>query len=205
MRLLGRSNSVNVKKVMWCAQELGIALERVDMGGPFGGLDNDEFRARNPNALIPVLEDGELMVWESNAIVRYLVASKAPGSLATQNPASIARCDMWMDWALSTLSFPFRELFWNKVRMTEETRDHAAMARGLKITGEKLAVVDRVLSQQPWLSGDEFGIGDIPVGCYAYAWFNMDIERPELPHLHAWYERLTQREGYQAHVMLPVT
>nr|WP_300311319.1 glutathione S-transferase [Halomonas sp.] len=205
MRLLGRNNSVNVKKVMWCAHELGLQLERADMGGPFGGLDSTEYQALNPNRLIPVLEDGELVVWESNAILRYLLATYGDGKLGSHSPASLARSDMWMDWVLSTLSGPFRDLFQNKVRKTEETRDHAAMARGLAVTGEKLAVVDHVLAEQEWLSGNEFAIGDIPMGCYAYGWFNMDIERPELPHLEAWYQRLTQRPGYQTHVMLPLT
>ncbi|WP_417328965.1 glutathione S-transferase family protein [Halomonas cupida] len=205
MRLLGRSNSVNVKKVMWCAHELDISLERVDLGGPFGGVDSPEFRQRNPNGLIPVLEDGDLTIWESNAILRYLLATRGQGRLGSQDAASMARSDMWLDWVLSTLSFPFRELFQNKVRKTEEARDHEAMARGLVASGEKLAVVDAVLARQVWLSGEEFGIGDIPMGCYAYGWFNMDIERPELPHLQAWYERLTEREGYRTHVMLPLT
>lgn len=205
MRLLGRSNSVNVKKVMWCAHELDISLERVDLGGPFGGVDTPEFRQRNPNGLIPVLEDGDLAIWESNAILRYLLATRGQGRLGSHDATSMARSDMWMDWVLSTLSFPFRELFLNKVRKTEETRDHEAMARGLVASGEKLAVVDTVLARQAWLSGEEFGIGDIPMGCYAYGWFNMDIERPELPHLQAWYERLAEREGYRTHVMLPLT
>lgn len=205
MRLLGRSNSVNVKKVMWCAHELDISLERVDLGGPFGGVDTPEFRQRNPNGLIPVLEDGDLAIWESNAILRYLLATHGQGRLGSHDAISMARSDMWMDWVLSTLSVPFRELFLNKVRKTEETRDHEAMARGLVASGEKLAVVDTVLARQAWLSGEEFGIGDIPMGCYAYGWFNMDIERPELPHLQAWYERLTEREGYRTHVMLPLT
>lgn len=205
MRLLGRSNSVNVKKIMWCADELDIDLQRVDLGGPFGGVDTPEFHCLNPNGLIPVLEDGDLVIWESNAILRYLLATHGQGRLGSQNPASMARSDMWMDWVLSTLSFPFRELFLNRVRKTEETRDHDAMARGLAASGEKLALVDGVLAQQNWLSGEEFAIGDIPMGCYAYGWFNMDIERPELPHLEAWYQRLTQREGYRRHVMLPLT
>lgn len=204
MRLLGRKNSINVKKVMWCADELGIGLERVDMGGPFGGLDSPEYLAKNPNGLIPCLEDGELLLWESNTIVRYLVAEYGQGKLGSDAPASLARSEMWMDWALSTLANPFRALFLNKIRATDATRDEAAMEAGRAACAKHLVVLDNVLGRQPWLSGESFGVGDIPLGCYAYGWFGMDIERPELPHLAAWYERLAERPGFREHVMLPL-
>lgn len=205
MRLLGRSNSTNVKKVMWCAAELGLPIERIDLGGPFGGLDTSDFREKNPNGLIPCLEDGELILWESNTIVRYLVAEYGEGRLCSDSPANRARCDMWMDWVLSTLIGPFRDLYWNKVRATDDNRDAAAMARGLEDFSRHLTLVDGVLAERPWLSGESFGLGDIPLGCYAYAWFAMDIERPDLPHLSAWYERLCERPSYRQHVMMPLT
>lgn len=205
MRLLGRSNSTNVKKVMWCAAELGLPLERIDMGGPFGGLDSPDFREKNPNGLIPCLEDGELILWESNTIVRYLVAEYGEERLSSESPTSRARCDMWMDWVLSTLTAPFRDLYWNKVRATDSNRDEAAMEQGQKDLSRHLTLVDGVLAEHAWLSGESFGLADIPLGCYVYAWFGMDIERPELPHLSAWYERLCKRPGYQQHVMLPLT
>lgn len=205
LQLLGRANSVNVKKVTWCAAELGLELPRVDKGGPFGGLDAPDFLARNPNGLIPCLIDGDRCVWESNAIVRYLVAVYGNGALQGASAIERSQADQWMDWVLSTISAPFRNLFINLVRTAPEKRDAVAMENGRLVTAERLAIADAWLAAHPWLSGDAFGMGDIPLGCYAYGWFEMPIERPELPHLADWYARLQAREEYRRHVMLPLT
>ena len=205
MKLWGRNNSVNVKKPVWCAIELGIDLERVDLGGPFGGLDAPEFLAKNPNGLIPCLEDGDLVLWESHTIVRYLADVHGDGRLATDSAGARARCSMWMDWALGSLAGPYRDLIMNLVRGTPETRDDAAIERGLAGFEKSLRIADGALARQPRLSGEEFGIGDIPLGAYVYLWFALDIERPSLPNLEAWYEKLTQRSAYREHVMLPIS
>lgn len=205
MKLWGRSNSVNVKKPMWCAAELGITLERIDVGGPFGGLDTPDYLAKNPNGLIPCLEDGDLVLWESNAIVRYLADAYGNAQLNTATPAERGRSGMWMDWALASLAGPYRDLIMNLVRGTPETRDDAAIERGLSGFEKALRLADGVLAKQPWLSGDAFGLADIPLGAYVYLWFELDIERPTLPHLEAWYGKLTQRTAYREHVMLPIS
>ncbi|WP_136249308.1 glutathione S-transferase family protein [Halomonas borealis] len=205
MKLWGRKNSVNVKKPAWCAAELGVELERVDLGGPFGGLGTPEFLAKNPNGLIPCLEDGELVLWESHSIVRYLADAHGAGRLASDSAAARARCGMWMDWALGKMAEPYRDLIMNLVRGTPETRDEAAIERGLAGFEQALRIADGTLARQPWLSGETFGVGDIPLGAYAYLWFTLDIERPELPNVGAWYEKLTQRSAYREHVMLPIS
>jgi len=205
LKIWGRTNSVNVKKVLWCAEELGIAYERVDAGGPFGVVGEPAYRALNPNGLVPVIEDDGLVLWESNVIVRYLAAKHQAFHLCPAGAAERARLEMWMDWVASTIMEPYRQLFWNTVRLAPEQRDHAAAEKGLRELQGLLAIADEALSRQRFLSGEALGVADIPLGCIAYSWFNMPIERPDLPHLHAWYQGLTERAAYQKSVMIPLT
>ncbi|MCQ4315918.1 glutathione S-transferase [Stutzerimonas zhaodongensis] len=205
LKLWGRNNSTNVKKPLWCLEELKVPYTRIDAGGAFGIVGEPEFVAKNPNKLVPCLEDGELVLWESNAIVRYLAARYGEGSLWNTDPAQRAEADKWMDWATSTLAAPFRPVFWNMVRTAPEQRDMAAVQTGLAECSKLLTIVDQTLATQPYLSGDSLGMGDIPLGCFAYAWFEMPIERPDLPHLRDWYDRLRQRPAYQAAVLTPLT
>jgi glutathione S-transferase len=205
LKLWGRGNSTNVKKALWCLEELKIPYTRIDAGGAFGVVTEPDYIAKNPNQLVPCLEDGALVLWESNAIVRYLAAQYGDGALWCSDPAQRAQADKWMDWATSTLASPFRTVFWNMVRTAPEQRDMPAVQLALTECARLLAIADETLGQQPYLSGAALGMGDIPLGCFAYAWFEMPIERPDLPHLKAWYERLQQRPAYQAAVMTPLT
>ncbi|MCP9337541.1 glutathione S-transferase [Stutzerimonas xanthomarina] len=205
LKLWGRLNSTNVKKVLWCLEELNIEYTRVDAGGIFGVVGEADYIAKNPNQLVPCLEDGELVLWESNAIVRYLAAQYGEGILWQVDPAQRAQADKWMDWVTSSLAAPFRTVFWNMVRTAPEQRDMPAVHAATAECGKLLMIADRALSDQPYLSGASFGMGDIPLGCFAYAWFEMPIERPDLPHLQAWYERLRQRTAYQTAVVTPLT
>ncbi len=205
LKIWGRTNSVNVKKVMWAVEELGLPHERVDAGGAFGLVDLEAYRAMNPNGLVPLIKDGDLLMWESNAIVRYLCAKHDAGGLWAEDPALRAVGDKWMDWAPSTLASPFREVFWNLVRRTPETRDNELVERCLPICRTLFARVDQALAEQPYLSGDTFRMGDIPVGCFAYGWFELAIERPDLPHLAAWYARISARPAFKRAVALPLT
>nr|WP_297459625.1 glutathione S-transferase [uncultured Halomonas sp.] len=205
MKIWGRTNSVNVKKALWCAEELGVDYERIDAGGKFGLVDDADFRRMNPNGLVPCIEDDGLILWESNTIVRYLCAKHGQGTLYAGDPAQRAAADKWMDWTTSTFVVPFRAVFWNLVRTPAGQRDDAAVEQGLKTCSELLPRVDRALAERPFLSGDRFGMGDIPLGCFAYGWFEMPIERPALPNLEAWYRRLAERPAYRKHVMIPLT
>lgn len=202
LKIWGRKNSSNVKKALWCAEEVAVPYEAFDAGGAFGVVDSPEYRAMNPNGRIPVIEDDGLVLWESNTIVRYLAARYASGSaLYPENPAVRANADKWMDWTTSTLAEPFKPLFWGVLRTPAAEQDWAKIAAATKVCADLLAVADETLATQPYLSGEAFGMGDIPLGSFIYAWFEMPIERPPLPNLQAWYERLKQRPAYRKAVM----
>ncbi|WP_426111401.1 glutathione S-transferase family protein [Pseudomonas sp. DSP3-2-2] len=206
LKIWGRKNSTNVRKALWIAEELGLQYETVDAGGAFGLVDGEEYRAKNPNGRVPMIEDGDFVLWESNAIVRYLAAQYAPDSaLYPADPQARAAADKWMDWTTSTLAEPFRHVFWGVLRTPAEQQDWVQINGAIKTVQALLIVADEALATQPYLSGDEFGMGDIPLGSFIYAWFEMPIERPAMHHLQAWYERLKARPAYQSAVMTALT
>jgi glutathione S-transferase len=205
LTIWGRKNSGNVRKALWAAEEAGVPYTRQDAGGAFGVVNDAHYRAMNPNGLVPVIEDDGLVLWESNAIVRYLAAKYADGVLYASDPGERAQADKWMDWASSTLAAPFRDVFWGTVRTPPEQRNQEVITAAIKRCGELLAIPDAALASQTYLSGATFGMGDIPLGSAIYAWFEMPIERPSLPNLQAWYERLKERPAYQTAVMTALT
>lgn len=206
LKIWGRKNSSNVRKVLWCAEELGLDYQAVDAGGAFGVVNEPHYRALNPNGVVPTIEDDGLVLWESNTIVRYLGAKHAPGtSWYPEDPVARAKAEKWMDWTTSSLATPFRPLFWGILRTPAEQQDWVAINAAHKTCAQLLSIADEALSWQPFLSGQEVGMGDIPLGCFIYAWFEMPIERPEMRHLRAWYERLRERPAYQAAVMTALT
>ncbi|OHT19512.1 glutathione S-transferase family protein [Edaphosphingomonas haloaromaticamans] len=202
LTIWGRPNSHNVKKVVWFAEEIGRPFVRLNIGGAFGITDS--YREMNPNALIPTIEDDGLVLWESNAILRYLAARYGEGTLWPADPAARARGDKWMDWQFGYADAQ-RDAFLNLVRHSPEERDAAAIARSAEATAKMMAILNQALADRPWLSGDNFGVGDVPMGVYAHSWFALDIERPAMPHVEDWYARLRERPGYAAHVMIPLT
>lgn len=205
LKIWGRANSTNVKKVLWAVEELDLVYQRIDAGGAYGIVNDPTYRAMNPNGLVPVLEDGDVVLWESNTIVRYLVNRYGDDTLNLTDPAARAQAEKWMDWTTSSFAGAFRDLFWGMVRTPEDQRDMVKIKAALEAVGKLFAIVDAALAKQPYLSGDEFGIGDIPLGCFAYGWFEMPIERPDLPNLEAWYNRLKGRGAYQRAVMIPLS
>ncbi|PPU99048.1 glutathione S-transferase [Xanthomonas populi] len=200
----GRRNSSNVRKVLWCVEEAAVPYTLIEVGGAFGGNDTPAYRALNPNGVVPTLHDGALVLWQSNAIVRHLAAHYAP-ALYPQSPAERALGDRWMDWTTSTCAGVFRDLFWGVPRTAEAERDHARIAAALTRSGELLARANAALAQQPYPSGEQFAMGNIPLGSFIYGWFDMPIDRPDLPHLQAWYQRLCARPAYQRGVMTALT
>ena len=197
----GRLNSHNVKKVAWLAEEAAVLYERRDIGGQFGFTD--AYLAMNPNKLIPTIDDDGFILWESNAILRYLAGHYAP-ILWPVDPLVRASADRWMDWQFSYADAQ-RDAFVNLIRKPPEARDPAAIAASAARSGALMGILDDALAKQPWLTGASFGIGDIPMGCYVHTWYSLDIERPDRPHVADWYERLKQRPGYQSQVMIPLS
>lgn len=205
LKVWGRKNSINVQKVMWTIGELGLAHERVDVGGPFGGLDTDDYAARNANRRVPTLEDGGLTIWESNVIVRYLAAKADPGGLWPEDPAARAVADQWMDWQQTTLLPDLTTVFFNLVRFSPEQRDMAAVAAAAAKLGKIWPVLDRQLDGRTYVAGENFTMGDIPVGAAYYRYKMLEIERPDFPNIEPWYERLKERPAFVEHVTMPLT
>lgn len=205
IKIWGRRDSSNVQKVLWCCGELDIAFERIDLGGRFGGNKEKPYLDLNPNGLVPTIEDGGFVLWESNSIMRYLVEKHGKGRLMPSTPEARADANRWMDWQLSTFNPAIVPLFWGLIRFPEEKRDKAAIEAALQKTIKAWQIVDDQLAKASYLAGDEFSIGDIPLGVWAYRWYNLPISRPDFKHLKTWYERLCQREPYKTHIMIPLT
>jgi len=203
LKVWGRATSINVQKVMWTLAELGLPHERIDIGGHFGKLDTPEFIRMNPNKRIPLLDDDGFLLWESNAIVRYLAETYGRGSLAPAGRLSFARADQWSDWAITTL---YHDLiltcFVGMILKAKAERDAAGIAAAARRIGANLAILDAQLEGKAFLLGDTFSFADVLVGTYMYRYFNLGIERPRLPNVQSWYQRLTARSAYQTHVMI---
>lgn len=204
LKIWGRANSANVKKVLWVAEELGLPYERINAGGAFGGLDTPEYRALNPMGLVPVLQDGELTLFESNVIVRYLAARYGAGTLWLADPAARARAEMWMDWN-HTVGFTMRDAIFGLLRTPPEKRDMAAIERSVAESARLVAIADAALRKSPWLSGDAFGLGDVPFGSYLHTWLALPVDHADHPALADWYARLRIRPAYAKVVAIPVT
>jgi len=203
--LWGRATSSNVMKSVWTLEELGLPYDRRDVGGKFGQTDTPAYRAMNPTGLVPTLQEDEFTLWESNAICRYLCAAHAPGSpLWPQEVRARARIDRWMDAQQTVLNRPMSVVFWGLVRTPAEKRDPAAITQGVADTAKALGLIGTELSRHAFIAGDTFTLADIPWGVHVHRWFTMDFERPEVPGLRAWYDRLLARPAYRAHVARPL-
>jgi glutathione S-transferase len=204
LKVFGRANSINVQKVMWVVGELDLPHERIDAGGAFGGLDTDEFRAMNPNARIPVIDDEGAVVWESHSIVRYLAAKYGAGGLWPTDPAERSRADRWMDWTIADLQPAFiGGVFWNFYRTPEAQRNWPLIRQGIARSAILFRLLDRHLADKDFIAGDALTIGDITTGAQLYRYFELEIDRPAIPSVEAWYARLCERPPYRKHVMVP--
>jgi glutathione S-transferase len=201
LEIWGRPYSSNVIPVIWTANELGLDYTLQLAGGSFGKLDTEAYGKINPNRMIPSICDGDFALWESLAIVRYLCDRYGAGTLSPADPQMRAIADQWMEWSASRAFMPVIYLFFATVRTQPAERDSAKIASLNKEAHDALTILDRHLADRPYVCGDEFTMGDIPIGCVVYRYFNVEVERPALPHVEAWYDRLTTRPAYQDHVM----
>jgi glutathione S-transferase len=205
LRLWGHVKSINVQKVLWALNELGLEYERVDAGGSFGKVREADYLALNPNGLVPTLEDGSAVLWESNAIVRYLFTKYGASPLQPIDLAARARADAWTDWYATTLWPHVRALVVQLVRTPEEKRDRAAISSAQQAAQVALTILDRELAKQPYVAGAHFTWGDIPVGAAVQRWVNLPLGKPSFSAVQAWYERLKTRPGFQQFVDLPLS
>ena len=202
LKIWGRPTSSNVMKVVWTCAELGLDFDRVDIGGPFGGNREPDYLAKNPNGLVPTLEEPDgFILWESNSIVRYLAAGHGSGTLSPSDPRQRADAERWMDWQLTTVGPALGPIFHGLVRTPEDQRDPAAIAAAVTKTAELFQVLEKRMAGQAWLCGDQLTIADIPYGPILHRWFRLDFERPDFTALQAWYDRLCERPGFAQHVV----
>ncbi len=205
IKIWGRPNSINVQKVMWTVGEIGLEHERIDAGGAFGGLDSEDYAKLNPNRLIPAVVDGEIVVWESNACVRYLAAKYGKADFYPGSVEVRAHADMWMDWQAMTVNPRLGVVFWGLIRTPVEKRDMNAINEAANRVAEMWKRLDRWLSDRTFVAGDEFTMGDIPVGAAFYRYNELPITRPHLANCERWYQTLKSRGAYRQHVMIPLT
>jgi len=205
LKIWGRTTSSNVQKVLWCCTELGLEYERVDLGGPFGGNQDSEYLALNPNGLVPTVKDGDLVMWESNTICRYLCMTRNGERLYPNDPAARTHVERWMDWQLSSVGLPMGALLFGLIRTRPENRDHAAVEAARRKALAAWTIADDALAEQDYLAGDELTLAEITLGTLVYRWHAFSIERPHLKNLKAWYERMRQRPGFKAHIEISIT
>jgi glutathione S-transferase len=193
-------------KVMWLLEELGLPHERIDAGGQFGGTATPEYRAMNPLGLVPAIRDGALSLFESNAILRYLCRAHAPASgLYPADPAQAAPVDAWLDFQQTSFAGPAGRLFTAVVRTPPERRDQAALGAALAETSRLWGLIDAQLESRDHVAAPQLTIADMALGPSLHRWFAMPIDRPELPRLRAWYDRLAARPAYARSCMGPLS
>jgi glutathione S-transferase len=204
LKIWGRTNSVNVKKALWAAEELGLRYERLDAGMEHGVTKTPEYVRMNPNSLVPTIEDDGFVLWESHTIVRYLAAKHGMGALCPADLRGRADAERWMDWAF-TFQSAMRPVFWGLIRTPPEKRDAKAIEDGRLKSIETLRVLEKSLAGRAYVTGSAFTMGDIPVGCEVQRFMRVPIERPRFPNVEAWFERLRARPPFAKFVDIPLS
>jgi len=205
LRVWGRKNSINVQKVLWACDEMGVPWERIDAGMAFGVNNTPDFLAMNPNGLVPVIHDDGFILWESHAIVRYLSRKHGLGTLWPNDPQVAARADQWMDWYHCALFPDMRPIFVNLIRTPPEKRNMEEVKVRCKLLTKNMTILDQALSGQPYVAGQSFTMADIPLGLAAFRWYNLEMERAAMPNIDAWFARLSARPAMKPHLELPLT
>lgn len=212
LRIWGRLSSINVQKVVWCARELHLDHERIDIGNHKGELDAEAYVRLNPNRLIPVIEDfrdtdvaGEpFVLWESNAIVRYLCARYGEGTLWPEDVKARASADRWMDWQTTAFSPAMVTAFLNLVRKPEAERDPAAIEASCERTEPLAALLDKALAGREFIGGDRFTMADISLACAAHRWMGLPRQHQPRPELERWLSAMRARPAAGGILELPL-
>jgi len=205
LRLWGHHKSINVQKILWALDELELDYERVEVGGSFGRVRDADYLALNPNGLIPTLEDGGFALWESNAILRYLAGRYGRDPFFPTNPLLRARADGWVEWYSSTFWANVRPIVVQLLRTAEHERDQRVLDSFLQNATAAVQILDRELTKKPYVAGEHFSFGDLPLAAAAQRWFNLPISRPVTPRVQAWYARIAERPGFKRWIdLLPL-
>jgi glutathione S-transferase len=204
--LWGRSTSSNVMKVVWTLETMQLPYERLDVGGPFGKTDTPEYRAMNPTGLVPTLQEDTFTLWESNAVMRYLCNAnpQAAGTLWPEEPHARARVDQWLDAQQTVHNRPAGVVFQGLVRTPEAQRDLAAIKAAAADVARAYGMLEPHLAAHPFITGEHLTLADIAWGVHVHRWFVMPVDRPEMPHLRAWYDRLLENPIYSEHIARPL-
>lgn len=204
LRLWGHPRSINVVKVLWTLDELGLEYERIDAGAKFGRVKDADYLSLNPNGVVPTLEDGSAALWESNAIVRYLAAKYGSPPFLPTELALRARADGWNEWTSLSLWPQVQKIQIQLIRTPEPERDLAQIAEAREKAIHALNILNRELGKTPYVAGDDFSFGDLPLAATAQRWFNLPIERPALKAVDAWYQKVKERPGFKRWADLPL-
>lgn len=200
LTILGRTTSINVRKVLWTADELGVAFQREDWGLPLRDPNTPDFRALNPNAQVPVLRDGDFVLWESHAIMRYLVETHAPNGLLPAAPRAHAVVEQWLGWQATDLNASWGYAVAARVRKLAGYDDQAQIAQSLERWTAMMRILEaRLADTRAFAGGGAFSLADIALGLSAHRWFGGDFERPDLPQVSAYYERVKTRPAGLSH------
>jgi glutathione S-transferase len=200
LQLLGKSSSINVRKLLWLCSELELPYQQEQWGSGFRDTNAPEFLALNPNAQVPVIRDGELVLWESNTICRYLAAKHGREDLLPHQPAPRARVEQLMDWQATDLNSAWRYAFVALVRKSPGFSDPSAIAASASAWNRLMKLLDAQLARTgAYVLGETFTLADIVLGLSTQRWFMTPIERPELTAVSAYYDRLSERAGFRAH------
>jgi len=197
LHIWGRMSSINVKKVVWTAQELGLEFQRTEAGGAFGVVKTPEYMHLNPNSTVPVIEDQEgdnFVLWESNVIVRYLCHKHSLGDLCPTDLRERFDAERWMEWQQTTLNPASRTGFWGLIRTPEPERNVLAIAESNAAVEKLMALLDAHLAQRRFMLGERFSMADIPLGCEVHRWHGLPQARQSRPHIERWYASLCARQ-----------
>jgi glutathione S-transferase len=205
LKLWGRISSINVRKVMWTAQILKLPIERVDAGGKFGLLDTPEYQRMNPNAMIPVLQDGDFTLWESNVIIRYLCEKHSLGNLYPTSSQRRFDAERWMDWQQSELNRATGPAFAQWFRTAPELRNAAVIEDSTRKTQRWLAIMEAHLQHHAYMAGDQLTMADIPILCEIHRWWALPQPRPSYPAIERWYAPLLAHPASQGVLDIPVS
>lgn len=200
LKILGKRSSINVRKVLWACAELGLSHQLEEWGSGCSDVNTDAFKALNPNAMVPVLIDGDFVLWESNAILRYLANCHGGSALYPLEPRARARVDQWLDWQASDLNGAWRYAFMALVRHSPEHGDARQTQRSLDAWHRFMRVLEgRLVDTGAYVAGETFSLADIAVGLSVHRWYQTPFEHPHLDAVDDYYRRIERRAGFIAH------